>query len=75
MVTYEALEQALKPMNTTKDLAALGIPVSTLSTWRTTGKGPAFVKIGKTVMYPKETVLACFRDNTFTSTLDYQEAR
>lgn len=65
---FAALDAMLKPMNTTKDVAACGIPEGTLAYWRFIGKGPRFVKIGRMVMYPKEEVVACFRAHLFQST-------
>ena len=37
------------------------IPVRTMEYWRQTGKGPAFVKMGKHVRYEEPTLIA-FRD-------------
>jgi hypothetical protein len=34
----------------------LGVDVRTLSTWRTRGEGPAFVKVGNRVLYREEDV-------------------
>jgi predicted site-specific integrase-resolvase len=76
MQDFDSLEAALLPMNTTRDLAdRAGIAPSTLSTWRATGVGPRFVKIGRKVLYPKEEVLRCMRENLHSNTGEYQEAR
>lgn len=64
---FAALAAALKPMNTTKDIADnCGIKEGTLAYWRSAGIGPKFVKVGRTVMYPKEQMIAYSR-NTCTS--------
>lgn len=60
--TFAALAEVLKPMNTTKDIAdRCGIKEGTLAYWRGAGIGPKFVKVGRTVMYPKEQMIAYFR--------------
>jgi Helix-turn-helix domain len=35
----------------------LRVRPSTLESWRSTGKGPAYFKVGKTVLYSKNTLL------------------
>lgn len=51
---FAALAAALKPMNTTKDIADnCGIKEGTLAYWRSAGIGPKFVKVGRIVMYPE----------------------
>lgn len=62
---FSALERSLKPMNTTKDIAAMGISEGTLGYWRSMGVGPKFVKVGRTVLYPKETILDYFRTHVY----------
>ena len=62
---FSALERSLKPMNTTKDIAATGISEGTLGYWRSMGVGPKFVKVGRTVLYPKETILEYFRTHVY----------
>ena len=58
---FAALAAALKPMNTTKDIADnCGIKEGTLAYWRSAGIGPKFVKVGRIVMYPKEQMIAYF---------------
>lgn len=59
---FAALAAALKPMNTTKDIADnCGIKEGTLAYWRSAGIGPKFVKVGRIVMYPKEADDRLFR--------------
>ena len=42
-----------------RDLAAyLGVPVSTVYLWRSQGRGPQGIKVGKQVRYRAEDVLA-----------------
>lgn len=66
---FESLEQALLPLNNAKQLAELsGLGESTLSEWRTQKIGPAYVKIGRRVFYPKESVLDYMRDHYQTTT-------
>lgn len=71
---FASLEAMLKPMNTTKDVADCGIPEGTLAYWRSMGIGPRFVKAGRSVLYPKEEVIAYFRSHLYSSTDEYEEA-
>lgn len=71
--TFAALAEVLKPMNTTKDIAdRCGIKESTLAYWRGAGIGPKFVKVGRTVMYPKEPMIAYFKEHLYQSTCEYE---
>lgn len=71
--TFASLEAALKPMNTTKDIAEnCGINENTLAYWRSMGIGPKFVKIGRTVMYPKEQMISYFRQHLYQCTAEYE---
>lgn len=69
-LSFDALEGALKPMNTADDLDACGIPKGTLAYWRRTGAGPAYVRKGRRVLYPREAVLAWLRGGTHDGTGD-----
>lgn len=72
--TFAALAEVLKPMNTTKDIAdRCGIKESALAHWRSDGIGPKFVKVGRTVMYPKEPMIEYFRDHLYQCTTEYEE--
>lgn len=72
--TFASLAAALKPMNTTKDIADnCGIKENTLAYWRSMGIGPKFVKVGRTVMYPKEPMLDYFREHLYQCTAEYEE--
>lgn len=71
---FAALAAALKPMNTTKDIADnCGIKEGTLAYWRSAGIGPKFVKVGRTVMYPKEQMIAYFAQHLYQCTAEYEE--
>lgn len=65
---FDSLEAMLKPMNTTKDVARIGIPEGTLAYWRSMGIGPYFVKVGRTVLYAKEDVVSYMRSHRIQST-------
>lgn len=70
---FAALAAALKPMSTTKDIADnCGIKEGTLAYWRSAGIGPKFVKVGRTVMYPKEQMIAYFKEHLYQSTCEYK---
>lgn len=50
---------ALDSLMTVEELSErYGIPTSTLANWRATGKGPAFLKVGKHIRYRKEDIEA-----------------
>ena len=71
--TFAALAEVLKPMNTTKDIAdRCGIKEGTLAYWRGAGIGPKGVKVGRTVMYPKEPMIAYFKEHLYQSTCEYE---
>lgn len=71
---FAALAAALKPMNITKDIADnCGIKEGTLAYWRSAGIGPKFVKVGRTVMYPKEQMIAYFAQHLYQCTAEYEE--
>jgi hypothetical protein len=40
-----------EPVPHSKAATALGVKADTLATWRSQGRGPAFVKIGRRVFY------------------------
>lgn len=40
--------------------------------WRGAGIGPKFVKVGRTVMYPKEPMIAYFKEHLYQSTCEYE---
>ena len=69
------LDRVLKPVNTPADIAKrTGIAEGTLGYWRSSGIGPKFSKIGKTVLYAKEDILNYLRENRFQSTQETKKA-
>lgn len=73
MSAYDDLAQALKPVNTAKQVADVsGVPESTLAYWRTLGIGPRFTKIGRRVMYPREEIVSYFKQHLYQVTSEYQ---
>lgn len=48
------------------------ISVNTLSNWRNLGTGPAFLKLGGKVLYPRDKLAEWEQRNTVKSTSDYQ---
>lgn len=55
---------ALKPLASVRELSdVLGIPAATLNFWRANGRGPQWVKLGRTVCYPRAGVLAWLKAN------------
>ena len=67
---FGALHDSLKPMNTAKDVADIGISEGTLAYWRSMGIGPKVVKVGRTVLYPREALIAYFADHVYQSTAE-----
>lgn len=64
----------LKPMNTPGEVAELsGIKIGTLARWRSMGVGPRFIKIGRTVHYPKEEIIRCLSENIYQSAGEARE--
>ena len=49
----------------------LGLSVSTLNKWRTQGRGPSFVKLGRSVCYRTEDLDAWLNDHVRSSTSEY----
>jgi excisionase family DNA binding protein len=55
-----------------KDAASqLGLSASTLNKWRTQGRGPRFVKLGRTVCYRLSDLEAWLQDQVRSSTSEY----
>lgn len=48
------------------------VSVRTLSNWRSQGIGPAFTKVGGTVMYPLDKLIEWENKNTVSSTSQYR---
>ncbi|HEY0113057.1 MAG TPA: helix-turn-helix domain-containing protein [Allosphingosinicella sp.] len=49
----------------------LGLSASTLNKWRTQGRGPKFVKLGRAVCYRPADLDAWLLDHTRSSTSEY----
>lgn len=65
------MEDFPKPLEDTPATAErVGVKKNTLETWRTQGRGPKFVKIGRRVMYRVADVEAFLDANTCQSTSD-----
>jgi excisionase family DNA binding protein len=63
------------PNLTTEEAAKfLSIKASTLEQWRWNGKGPLFVKIGRSCRYRHSDLEAFLEDRVFTSTTQAQNA-
>lgn len=58
------LEEQLKPLNAPADLVALGLAGSTktLSNKRYEGKGPNFLRLNGSILYPKSAILEWLRN-------------
>lgn len=68
---FDSVKKSLKPMNSPSEVAkASGICEGTLSSWRCSGRGPKFVKVGKSVLYPREEVLSYLKSHLFQSTTE-----
>jgi excisionase family DNA binding protein len=49
----------------------LGLSASTLNKWRTQGRGPKFVKLGRSVCYRATDLEAWLQEQTRSSTSEY----
>lgn len=75
MDVEENKQQSAKQFLTPADVVARydgNISARTLANWRSAGVGPAFVKIGGTVMYRIDHLEAWEKANTVTSTSQYK---
>lgn len=69
-MTTEVMGSILERINQAADRC--GIKEGTLAYWRGAGIGPKFVKVGRTVMYPKEPMIAYFKEHLYQSTCEYE---
>jgi excisionase family DNA binding protein len=53
----------------------LGIPESTLNQLRSSGGGPPYIKIGRSILYDVHDLDAWIKAKKFKSTADYAAAR
>ncbi|PST49333.1 hypothetical protein COO72_02430 [Bifidobacterium callitrichos] len=64
---FTRLMTRLPIAGTAKTLADItGVPEGTLAYWRSMGLGPAFVKAGHTILYPRAAVIAFLRSRLYT---------
>lgn len=54
----------MEKLNTEKAAEIIGIKTGTLYIWRSNGKGPDYLKIGKKVFYDREVVEKWVKDQT-----------
>lgn len=69
------MDQAAKQFLSPADVSARyqgNISVRTLANWRSQGTGPAFTKIGGSIMYPLSRLLEWEDRNTVNSTSQYR---
>jgi predicted DNA-binding transcriptional regulator AlpA len=60
---------------TTKEAAArLGMAEHTLAVWRITGKGPKFIKLGRSVRYSEDELTNYETENSWQSTSELSAA-
>ena len=63
-----------KPKTTPEAAETLGVSRRTLETWRFTGNGPIFVKVGRAVRYRPEDLEAFMRPARSTSEVSARRA-
>ncbi len=66
----DALANTLTVLTEAQTAKLLKLSPRTLQTWRVRGGGPAFLKIGKRIMYDRDDLLAWMRSTRRTSTSD-----
>lgn len=72
---YAELAARLAPLSTPEEITdVLHIPTNTLNDWRGKGKGPRFVKLGRSVYYRRDDVLAYLQSQVFSSTAEARTA-
>ena len=52
----------------------IGLSKSTLARYRCEGNGPAYIKVGRKILYPKQAVNDWMQENTYSSTSQYSPA-
>ncbi len=58
-------------LDTESAASVLGVKAGTLEVWRTYGKGPKFLKIGRSVRYRRQDLEAYLEDSVMSSTSEY----
>lgn len=61
-------------LRTTEAAAYLNLQPATLEQWRWNGKGPSFIKLGRSVRYRQSDLDAFLEARVFTSTTEAQAA-
>lgn len=62
----------LPPLATEQEVAVfLRIKIKTLQSWRSSGLGPHFIKVGRHVRYKREDILSYIQENTADSTISF----
>lgn len=61
-------------LNATEAARQLSLSTSTLAKMRLYGTGPAYIKLGRRVLYRVEDIQVWIADNRFNSTSEYSEA-
>jgi len=59
-------------LSATEAAEYLKVAKQTLAVWRLSGRGPAYMKIGRKIAYSKDTLNAYLAAHTFSSTAEYQ---
>ena len=57
-------------LNTLEAAAYLSVAEQTLRTWRISGAGPRFVRLGRLVRYRREDLVAFLERNVFSNTAE-----
>jgi len=64
-------EEAMSTVRVREAASRLGLSASTLNKWRTQGRGPQFVKLGRSVCYRTADLDSWLQDQTRSSTSEY----
>lgn len=73
---YAELAAQLNALNTPEEITrVLRIPTNTLNYWRAEGKGPRFIKIGRSIYYSRDDVFDYLQSQVFGSTAEAKQAQ
>lgn len=61
----------MKLLTNSQTAELLGLKPNTLEIWRVEGRGPTFIKIGRSVRYRESDVVQWIEEQACTSTSDY----
>lgn len=71
---FAELAMKLEPLNAPEEITnVLHVPENTLNDWRTKGRGPKFVKLGRAVYYRRDDVLEYLQSRVFSSTAEAKQ--